>query len=171
VSDRPRFIAVGRITRAHGVDGEVAVLPLSQVPSRFEPGSVVLAGDDQRRPLVVAAARPHRSRLLIRFDGVSDRDQAEALRGAYLFVAAATAPELPAGEFWAHQLIGCAVSTEEGRSLGRVHEVIHTPANDVWVVREGSEETLIPALKDVVSDVDLDAGRIVVREVPGLTSP
>jgi 16S rRNA processing protein RimM len=171
VSDRPRFIAVGRITRAHGVNGEVAVLPLSQVPSRFEPGARVLAGEDQQRSLVVAAARPHRSRLLIRFDGVSDRDQAEALQGMYLFVAAATSPELPAGEFWAHQLIGCAVSTVEGRSLGLVAEVIHTPANDVWVVRDEGAETLIPALRDVVSEVDLGAGRIVVREVPGLTSP
>jgi 16S rRNA processing protein RimM len=171
VTDHPPYIAVGRITRAHGVGGEVAVLPLSQVAGRFEAGSRVLAGEDGDRPLVVVAARPHRSRLLVRFDGVSDRDQAEALRGTYLFVPASESPALPVGEYWTHQLIGCRVDTQEGRPMGRVREVIHTPANDVWVVQDGDVENLIPALKDVVSEVDVAAGRIVVREVPGLTAP
>jgi 16S rRNA processing protein RimM len=171
VNDRPRFIAVGRITRAHGVKGEVAVFPLSQVPARFEPGSRVLAGEDGRRVLVVADARPHRSRLLITFEGVANRDQAEALQGTYLFVPASDSPPLPPGEYWTHDLIGCEVITENGRSMGRLGEVIHTPANDVWVVQGQDGETLVPALKDVVSEVDLGARRIVVREVPGLTAP
>jgi 16S rRNA processing protein RimM len=171
VNDRPRFIAVGRITRAHGVKGEVAVLPLSQVAARFEPGSRVLAGEDGRRELVVADARPHRSRLLITFEGVADRDQAEALQGTYLFVPASDSPPLPPGEYWTHDLIGCEVITENGRTLGAVREVIHTSANDVWVVQDQDEETMVPALKDVVSEVDLGTRRIVVREIPGLTAP
>jgi 16S rRNA processing protein RimM len=171
VNDRPRYVAVGRITRAHGVKGEVAVLPLSQVADRFEPGSRVLAGEDGRRVLVVKEARPHRSRLLITFEGVGDRDQAEALQGTYLFVPSSDSPSLPTGEYWTHDLIGCEVFTENGRSLGELREVIHTPANDVWVVQGQEGETLVPALKDVVSEVDLGARRIVVREVEGLTSP
>jgi 16S rRNA processing protein RimM len=171
VNDRPRFIAVGRITRAHGVKGEVAVLPLSQVADRFEPGSRVLAGEDGGRVLVVAEARPHRSRLLITFQGVKDRDQAEALQGTYLFVPSTDSPPLPVGEYWTHDLVGCEVLTEDGRSLGVLREVIHTPANDVWVVQGPDGETLIPALKDVVSEVDLGTRRIVVREIPGLTAP
>jgi 16S rRNA processing protein RimM len=171
VNDRPRFVAVGRITRAHGVKGEVAVLPLSQVADRFEPGSRVLAGEDGRRVLVVEQARPHRSRLLITFEGVGDRDQAEALQGTYLFVPASDSPSLPPGEYWTHDLIGCEVLTESGQSLGALREVIHTPANDVWVVRGQDSETLVPALKDVVSEVDPAGRRIVIREIAGLTAP
>jgi 16S rRNA processing protein RimM len=172
VNHRPAFVAVGRVTRAHGVKGEVAVLPLSQVASRFERGSRVLAGEQDRRELEVTEARPHRNRLLVMFKGISDRDQAEALQGTYLFVPAEASPALPVGEFWTHQLIGCQVVTGGGRPLGSLREVIHTAANDVWVV-VGSDggETLVPALRDVVSEVDLTARRIVVRELPGLIEP
>ncbi len=164
------LIAVGRITRAHGVHGEVAILPLSQVEARFEPGSrLIVEGLD--RTVTVAAARPHRQRLLVRLEGVNDRDQAERLAGRYLLIAASEAAPLPEGEFWPHQLIGNEIVTETGRSLGRINEVIHTPANDVWAAEGPDGEVLVPALKDVVRTVDLGAGRVVVREVPGLTSP
>jgi 16S rRNA processing protein RimM len=131
----------------------------------------VLAGEDGRRVLVVAGARPHRSRLLITFEGVMDRDQADSLQGTYLFVPVSDSPSLPPDEYWTHDLIGCEVVTENGRSLGVLREVIHTTANDVWVVQGQDGETLVPALKDVVSEVDLGARRIVVREIAGLTAP
>jgi 16S rRNA processing protein RimM len=163
-------VAVGRITRAHGLKGEVAVLPLSSVESRFEEGSSLFAGEGGR-PLTVASSRPHRGRMLVFFEGVDDRGKAEGLQGQYLFVPASWAPPLPEGEYWAFELVGCHVVTEGGRSLGTVREVIHTQANDVWVAQGEGAETLIPALKDVVASVDLEARRIVVREIPGLTAP
>ena len=123
------------------------------------------------RSLTVSGARPHRQRLLVRFEEVADRDAAESLQGSYMFVPAASAPELPDGEFWAHDLIGCEVVTEAGRSLGLVREVIHTPANDVWAAEGDDGEVLIPALKEVVASVDLTARRVVVREIAGLTVP
>jgi len=108
--------------------------------------------------------------MLVFFEGVGDRDAAEALQGTYLFVPASDAPPLPEGEFWPHELIGCEVVTDGGRTLGRLQEVIHTRANDVWTVRgDDGGEVLVPALRTVVGDVDLVARRIVVREVPGLT--
>jgi 16S rRNA processing protein RimM len=167
----PRWVAVGRISRAHGVKGEVSVLVLSQVPERFEPGSRLFLDESEARPVSVSAARPHRQRLLVRFEEVGDRDGAEALRGSYLFVPAASAPELPEGQFWTHDLIGCEVVTEAGRSLGRIREVIHTAANDVWVAEGEDGEVLIPALKDVVASVDLADRRVLVREIAGLTVP
>jgi len=172
VSERPRYLAVGRIARAHGLKGEVSVLPLSQVETRFERGSRLFASEGNDRPLVVSSSRQHGKRLLVIFEGVVDRDGAEALQGPYLFVPAPEAPSLPDGEYWTHELIGCEVVTEGGRTLGRLREVIHTRANDVWSVQgdEGSD-VLVPALKDVVGEVDVEARRIVVREVPGLTVP
>jgi 16S rRNA processing protein RimM len=163
-------VAVGRITRAHGVHGEVAVLVISEVPERFDDGARVWTQDG--RGLTVSASRPHGDRLLVRFAEVEDREQAEALRGALLFVPESASPELPEGSWWDHQIVGCAVETETGRGLGIVRDVIHTAANDVWSVFDAAErETLIPVIGDVIVEVDVAAGRIVVREVPGLTAP
>ena len=162
---------MGRVTRSHGVRGEVAVLPLSEVASRFEVGSTVFLDEREDRPLTVEGSRPHRQRLLVSFRGVGDRDSAEAIRGHYLFVPASSTPPLSDGAYWAHELVGCDVLTEEGRPVGRVREVLHNPANDVWVAEWEGGEVLIPALKDVVRNVDVEGRRIVVREVPGLTTP
>jgi 16S rRNA processing protein RimM len=163
-------VAVGRITRAHGVTGEVAVLVISEVPGRFADGATVWLEDG--RTLTVDSSRPHRDRLLVRFRGVGDRSQAEALQGALLFVPESASPELPEGSWWDHRIVGCAVETDRGRKLGTVREVIHTSANDVWSAVDGEgTETLIPVLKDVIVSVEDDAKRVVVREVPGLTVP
>jgi 16S rRNA processing protein RimM len=169
VIERPRWVAVGRITRTHGVKGDVAVLPLSQIESRFEPGSTLFLDERQDRPLTVESCRPHRQRLLVAFREIRDRTAADGLRGHYLFVLTSSTPPLPEGEYWIHDLIGCEVLTDEGRALGRVGEVIHTQANDVWAVRGEDGEVLIPALKDVVRKMDVAGRRIVIREVPGLT--
>jgi 16S rRNA processing protein RimM len=171
VNDGPAWIAVGRIGRAHGVKGEVSVLPLSEVASRFEPGSRLFLSEGEDRPVTVRAARRHHSRVLVAFQGVTDRDQAEAMQGAYLFVPASEAPTLPEGAFWTHELVGCLVVSDDGRELGRVREVMHTPANDVWAVDGEGGEVLVPALRDVVASVDVVGRRIVVHEIPGLTAP
>jgi 16S rRNA processing protein RimM len=171
VIERPRWVAVGRIGSTHGVKGEVSVLPLSEVGSRFEPGSTVFLDEREDLPLTVASSRPHRQRLLVSFGGVEDRTAAEDLRGRYVFVPTSAAPPLPDGEYWAYDLVGCEVLTEEGRPIGRIREILHTEANDVWATDGEGGEMLIPALKDVVREVDVPGRRIVVREVPGLTTP
>lgn len=163
-------VAVGRITRAHGVHGEVAVLVISEVEGRFDEGATVWLEDGS--PLTVSASRPHGDRLLVRFREVDDRSRAQALRGALLVVPESTSPELPEGSWWDHQIEGCAVETEPGRALGTIREIIHTAANDVWsAVDERGTETLIPVLRDVLVSVDVTAKRIVVREIKGLTIP
>jgi 16S rRNA processing protein RimM len=161
-------VAVGRVARAHGVQGEVAVLVLSEVEDRFAPGATLWLEDG--RTLTVESSRPHRGRLLVRFREVRDREQAEGLQRALLVVPESSSPSLPEGSWWDHQIEGCAVETDRGRALGTVREVIHTAANDVWsVVSEDGVETLVPVLNDVLASVDVAAKRIVVREIEGLT--
>jgi 16S rRNA processing protein RimM len=163
-------VAVGRIAKAHGVQGEVSVVVISEVASRFEPGSVVWLEDG--RSLTVQASKPYKDKLLVTFREVRDRSQAEALQTAILVVPESSSPSLPGGSWWDHQIEGCTVATDTGIGLGTVQEVIHTAANDVWsAVDDPGVETLIPVLKDVVVSVDVEARRIVVREVPGLTVP
>jgi 16S rRNA processing protein RimM len=166
----PATVVVGRIVKPHGIRGEVVVEVRSDNPDRYAEGSVLFLEDG--RGLTVAATRPHAGRLLVTFDGVADRTAAEALRGAVLVVPESMLPELPEGEWWAHRLEGCEVVTESGRSLGTLTEVIANPANDIWVVvDDAGRETLLPALKHLLLDVDVQAKRIVVRDVPGLTAP
>jgi 16S rRNA processing protein RimM len=165
-------VAVGRITRAHGVHGAVLVLPLSEVPERFDPGSSLLLGETGERRVTVVERRGHKDRPLLRLEEVPDRTAAEAIAGEYLFVAASESPELPPGEFWPHELIGMRVVTTSGMELGEVQDVVRTVANDVWIARDADgRESLIPALRDIVIDVDRVAALITVAEVPGLTVP
>ena len=149
--------------------GEVTVVVLSDVADRFAEGAELWLEDG--RVLTVAAARPHKDGLLVRFEGILDRTQAETLQTSLLVVPASASPELPEGSWWDHQIEGCTLETDTGRALGTVREVIHTAANDVWAaVDDAGVETLIPVLKDVVVGVDVRGKRIIVREIPGLTT-
>jgi 16S rRNA processing protein RimM len=146
------------------VGGEVSVQPLTEVGARFVPGSVLRLEDG--RTLTVQASRPHRDRVLVKFEGVADRDHADALRGSVLLVDAADAPPIEERDrYWIHEVVGLQVITEDGRPLGRIREVEANPANDLWVTEDGA---LIPAVREVVVGVDLEAGRVTVRELPGL---
>jgi 16S rRNA processing protein RimM len=163
-------VAVGRITRPHGVQGEVAVAVISEVEDRFAPGATVWLEDG--RALTIDASRSHGDRLLVRFREVADRTQAEALAKALLVVPESMSPELPEGSWWDHEVIGSRVHTDTGRDLGELRDVIHTAANDVWSVVDGAgTEALIPVLRDVLAEVDVAAKHIVVHEIPGLTLP
>jgi 16S rRNA processing protein RimM len=163
-------LVVGVVTSVHGLRGEVAIQNRSDNPERWRPGGAVLLGDG--RSLTIESSRSHGRRLLVKFDGIDDRTAAEALRGAELLVPQSWVPALPAGEWWAYELEGCAVETSSGRSLGVLTEIVANPANDIWIaVDPEGTETLIPVLADLLVEVDTKARRIVVRDVPGVTAP
>ena len=163
-------VVVGKVTKAHGLRGEVVVLVFSDNPDRFEPGSAMFF--ENGLEVRVRASRPNGGRLLVAFEGVDDRNAAEALRGLTLVVPRSFLPDLPEGEFWPHELEGFAVVTESGRTLGAISDVVANPANDLWVaVDESGAETMVPAIREVIVDVDVKAGRVLVRDIPGLTAP
>lgn len=163
-------VVVGFIGRAHGLRGEVIVQNRSDNPERWLPSSVVMLGDG--RSLTVETVRPQGgNRLIVRFREAPDRAAAELLHGE-VTVPESSLPELPDGQWWAHQIEGCEVVTESGRRLGAVVEVVPNPANDLWVaVDERGQETIVPALGDLLVKVDPSARRILVKDVPGLTAP
>ena len=124
-------VVVGKVTKAHGLHGEVVVLVFSDNPERFDPGSVMFFEDG--REMHVRASRPNGGRMLVAFEGVEDRNAAEVLRGLTLVVPRSSLPDLPPGEYWPHQLEGCVVVTESGRTLGAITDVVANPAQDLWV--------------------------------------
>ena len=121
---------------------------------------------DRLAGLVLDHSLALKPRQVLRIQG---GEAAEPLAQSYLFVDAADVPAPPEDAFWPHDLEGCEVFTESGRALGRITEIVHGEANDVWVATADGAETLVPALKDVVVSVDVPGKRVVIREIPGLT--
>lgn len=165
---RPGYVAVGRVLAAWGLRGEVKVHPLTDRPDYFSPGrSLSLAG----RPHTVEASRWRRGLLYLKLSGIDDREAAQALRGEYLELPESELAPLGEGEYYRYQLIGLAVESSEGLPLGRVASILSTPSNDVFVVQGDLGEVLIPAVDEIVKEVDLAGGRIVVEVVPGVLPP
>lgn len=165
-------VVVGRVSRAHGIRGEVTIDIRTDEPERrFAPGSSVRVGD---RTMRVRSSRRHSGRLLVRLDGVDDRTAAEALRG--LTVASEVDVDESTGradEYYDRQLVGLAVvlASAPGAPLGRVTGVQHLPAQDHLVVSLGTQEVLVPFVEALVPAVDLDAGTVTVADLPGLLDP
>ena len=159
---------VGRVGRPHGLRGEVTVQVRTDSPEqRFAPG--VRLGAGPGRSLTVAAVRPHGGALLVRFDGVADRAVAAGLRGTLLTVEVADLPHLDdPEEYYDHQLEGLVAVRPDGAALGTVREVVHAPASDLLVVETAGGEALVPFVRAIVSEVDLDSGRVVLDPPAGL---
>jgi 16S rRNA processing protein RimM len=163
-------IVVGRVAKAHGVRGEVAVENRSDNPDRWVVGAVVF--DPAGHRLTVAAVRPHGERLLVTFEEIGDRTAAQRLTGTELTVPEAWLPPLADGEWWSFEVEGCIVTTSSGRVIGVVQEVLAYPGQDVWrVVDDDGTEILVPAVEAFVISVDVAARAAIVRDVVGLTAP
>jgi 16S rRNA processing protein RimM len=130
---------------------------------------VLLERDGVRREAEVVSAAPHgRGLVLLELAGVNDRTAAEAMVGTRLLVRRADLPPPAEDEFYHHDLIGFDVETSGGERLGTIAETLPTGLNDVWVVREGEREHLIPVIADVVRVIDRAARRVVIEPLPGL---
>jgi 16S rRNA processing protein RimM len=155
------------VRRPHGVRGELRVELLTGYPERLSHHEVLYLGPDLR-PYRLESVRLHKDLALVKLVGCEDRDQADLLRGQLVQVPFEDAVPLEEGEYYHFQVIGAEVVTEAGETLGQVAEVLETRANDVYVVLGPRGEVLIPAVEHVVQEIDLEAGRIVVRLLPGL---
>ena len=163
----PEYLAVGRVLRPHGVQGELLLEPLTDFPEHLKEVDTVFLGD-AAEPHALAAARQHRGQLLIRLADCPDRNCADAYRGQLVQIRVEAAAPLPPGRFYQHQVVGLNVVTDAGEMLGKVVEVLETGANDVYVVAGSDGEILLPAIKSVILSIDPDAGRMTVHLMDGL---
>jgi 16S rRNA processing protein RimM len=165
------LLAVGRIGRPHGVRGDVTVEVLTDDPdARFAAGSVLVTDPPDAGPLTVTGSGRSGAITTLHFDGIEDRDTAEALRGTILLVDTATLPELSdADDFYDHQLIGLDAIDTAGRELGTVTDILHAPAAPVLTVtRPGGSTELVPFVAAIVTHVDLGAGTLTVDPPDGM---
>ncbi len=170
VSGWDDLILVGIVARTHGNKGEVIVNSHSDfVDERFHEGASfhMRIGNGQPRLVEVASARIHQGRPVVRFEGVSSIDEAEAFRDAELRMEPARQAPLPEGSFYHHQLIGCLVATTDGNEVGRVVGIEGGTGQSRLLVEGPGRRVEIP-LADELCTVDVDARRITVRPPQGL---
>ncbi|HLG18306.1 MAG TPA: ribosome maturation factor RimM [Bdellovibrionota bacterium] len=164
-SDVSKWVPVGKVGRAKGLHGELRV-------ELFNPGSEILTRVDDVRigtsperteSYVLDHVSLQASRIVVRFEGVETRNDAERLTNQTIFVARSKFPALAAGEHYCVDLIGLPVVTPSGKVVGTLREIWPTASNDIYVVDAASGEILLPATKDVIVKVDMDHGRIVAN--------
>ncbi len=177
----PLLIEIGRVTRGHGIRGEIKI---EGAPDFLEALATVKrifvspAGEDARSAeridsilgfaAPVVKCRLHQSAALVLIRGVATRNDSEALRGARIFAFEADLPELSDDEYYAHDLIGLQVVDEAGGAIGELVDVLATGANDVYVIQGPAGERLLPAIESVIKAIDLEAGLIRVAVPEGL---
>jgi 16S rRNA processing protein RimM len=166
-ADQARFLVVGRVIGPVGLSGELRAQVLTDFPERFNRLKTIHVGDNLR-PYRVEWARVEGEFVILKLLGVDDADAARALRNKELSVPVEQAIELPPDSYYWHQIVGMEVWTADGRHLGKVGEVLRTGSNDVYVVRRDGDELLVPAIEDVVLQVDVPRRRMVVRLLPGM---
>jgi len=167
-ADGPDFLVVGKVRRPHGVHGEVVAEIYTDFPERLLPKKTIYLGEKHLK-VDISSQRPHNEGLLLGFEGVTTPEQAGRYRNQIISIAALDASGLPEGEFYYHELLDMDVIDEEGNPLGTLTEILETGANDVYVVTGAAgRELLLPAIPQVVLDVDLKLKKMKVRLIPGL---
>ncbi|ABU57756.1 MAG: 16S rRNA processing protein RimM [Roseiflexus castenholzii] len=173
MEDRPsadEVLLIGTVVDAFGLHGEIKVRSVTDRVDHLRHHVQTVFVGEERRPFPLQRIRePKTGVLILTLGGVTDRTMAEALRGAEVTIRECDAAPLEADEYFIHQLYGLRVVESSGAEIGIVREVLQTGANDVIVVeRHGRSDTLLPMIHDVVESLDVAAGQIVVRLLPGL---
>jgi len=166
---RKEWVALSKLVKPHGVQGEIRGVLLTDVLENFRGRATIRWRRGREvQELEIEGIRPHGTLLLFKFKGVDDRDAARELVGGLLEIPLEELVPLPPGEYYWYQLLGLKVYTEEGEYLGELQEIMETGGHDVYVVRKEGEEILLPAIKEVVKAVVLEEGCMVVHLLEGL---
>lgn len=173
--DPDDFREMGRIVAAHGVQGEMKVALETDDPGRLLRLKSVLIGEDERSVSVfdILSARPqttkHGVTVILYVGGVSDRNQANKMRGKRIFVRQQDLPPLEPDEYYLSDLIGLEAISEDGERLGRVKDVLEFPAQNVIVLdTENGREVMIPAIPEFLTEIDFDNSVILIAVIEGM---
>lgn len=159
-------IKIGKIVNVVGLKGEVKVYNYSDSSQVYEETPEIYVGKNLTK---IEKVRMQKNMVVLKLEGVNDRDAAEKLRGNELFITEDDLPELPEGQFYVRDLIGMTVKEEEGSVLGKVTDVIQNTAQDIFEIeRENGKTILIPKVDQFVLNIDGDSREITVRLIDGL---
>ena len=161
---------MGRVVRPHGIEGALRIKSYAQSEESFlDAGTVFLrSSHGETREYAVASVKPHKNILLIKLEGLNTLEEAETYRGAAILIKRDSLPREGEGEYFWHELIGLEVYLSGGEYVGTLKHILPTGSNDIYVVQGGRSEVLIPAIHEVVKEIDLINIRMVISEVEGL---
>lgn len=164
------LVAIGKISGAVGLKGELKVVSWSDVPGRFEQLRSVWIGPGVQdgRKCLVERVRSGGHNIVLKLSGIDDRPAAEEVRGYYLLVPGDDVAKPREGSFLVDDVLGMEVVTEEGKRVGTVREILRLPLNDLWQVDTGSKLIAIPAVAEFIRSVDVLLKRVVIHEIEGL---
>jgi 16S rRNA processing protein RimM len=165
ITDPP--LPIGKVVKAHGLKGHLKVIPYGDTLSSLATGEkiTVFLSDGTSLQLSTLEIRPHQKAFLLLSREISTVEEARNLVGAELCVPESRLPPTGSDEYYWYQLLGLAVLSTDGHKLGILEDIIETGSNDVYVVRRGGEEILVPALQEVVLEVDLQR-RLMIVDLP-----
>ncbi len=163
-------LEVGQIVNTFGIKGEVKVTPFTNDIKRFDDlKKVYVTSRKDSKLYKVESVRYHKNMVLLKLEGINNPEDAEILKNAYLEINREDAIPLEEGTYFIADLIGLEVHTDEGKLLGKIEDIFNTGSNDIYVVKdELGKQILLPGIKEVIKDVQLENAKIIVHLIPGL---
>lgn len=166
----PALLRIGVAGGAHGLVGGLRVRLDNPESSALQAAARLFLEreGEQREYRVRGVTRINRNTVKVIVEGIVTPEAAAALRGSIVLIEEGELPPVGLDEFYYHRAIGCEVVTTGGRRIGIIQDIFATGANDVWVVRDGEREVLVPVIADVVKAIDIEHRRMTIEPVPGL---
>ncbi len=166
-----KYLAIGKILKPWGIKGKVKIFSYAESPETFQGLSeLYLQGTQGAVTLELETATAHKKGVLLKFKGRDSIKEAEELTGLTLYMDKKDLCPTEEGEYFWFQLIGMTVKTDEGKLLGTIKHIMNTGSNDVYVVQQGGRELLIPAIREVIQEVDVDQKTMIISPMEGLLS-
>lgn len=164
------YLIIGKTISVQGNKGELKIMPLTDDITRFERlNTVYLDISGELKLFQIENVWYHKNNIIIKFAGIDSIEDAQNIRNCYIKINREEAIELPPGHFFIFELIGCQVFTVDGNYLGRINDILKTGSNDVYVVeQENKKQIYIPAIKDVVKEIDLENKLVKIKLIEGL---
>lgn len=161
---------VGKIINTHGICGEVRVIRITDFDDRFDVGNTLYVEyNNDLIPLTIEGHRKHKQYDLLHFQGYDRIEDVERFKNTYLKINEEQLTELNEGEFYYHEIIGCEMVTTNGKLVGNIDHILSPGANDVWVVKQDDgKELLIPYIKDIVKQVNVEEKKVIIEPMEGL---
>lgn len=166
-----KYLELGQIVNVRGLKGEVKVNSFTDDNTKFERLPKVFIkrnkGDLEERKIEKVSY--NKNQVIIKFVGINTIDEAEKLRNSFILVDRDDLESLPEGVYYIADLIGLDVYTEDGELLGKVDDIYNTGANDIYVIKDDlGKQRLLPGIKDVIKEVNIEEGKIIVNLIEGL---
>lgn len=165
-----KYLEIGQIVNTFGIKGMVKVKPFTDNIERFNNlEKIYIKNKSGQTEYKIQEVKYHKNMVLIKFEGIENPEQADLLRNSYLIVDRETEEPLEPGRYYIVDMIGLDVFTDDNEYLGKLEDIYNTGSNDIYVVKnELGKQVLLPAIEDVIKNIDRDNKKVIVHLIPGL---